>query len=1237
MRNFDGRSTILFVLLGLLFTQISFADWVTVPESTTSGSSLEIIHDSGSLVEFSWKSSGVNITNMNEDQRQYKFECQNESLNESGIPSIGGLIYLPWGSNAEVVVSSGKFSKITTDGSIEESKLLSELSFEPSDYITMGTSAIFRDITVAPLTFYPVVSDANGNTWLISDLDFEVVASGNMLGLDSTEPDRAVSRAFWPLYQSMVLNSLDEVGTRLSDTKGSYLIYVGSDYEEEIAAFVKWKEEKGFNVIVDSFDTPYQLGDLEASVADYYENLVPPLEYILLIGDENRGEYSIPANVIRNPRDIGEFDVTDWSLTYLDGEDYFPEVLIGRMSTGSSSDVTKTTRRSYRYEKNINHPGPDQPYWEGAALVAANWADGQIPLTPVATTEWLLERMQNAWNIDGAEIFSWTENGQNNATNDQIINKIDNGTLWVTYRGWGNASQWVKPEFDGSDIGRLNNINYLPILTSFVCNTGDFGNDYNPQCFAAKWTTEGSANSARGAVCAIAPSDLHTQTKYNNPLLAGFYEGVYSDNLSTISHALLRAKFELYLQFPLDREVGGTRNFVEFYHGVYHIFGDPDLSMWKQAPLQFDDNLIPNSVNLGQNHIEITVLSSGSPVLGAYVQFIQDDGFSNGGYTDASGIAVVQLEDIFVGDSKVTITKPNFEPQSATVTVGQAGSYLCVDNWTVVADEDGLVSLDETVTLSVVVKNTGTSNASTVSATLSHAGEGVVTISTDQTAFGDIAAGNEASCSPDFEFTLDASVEDGAMLEFDLEISEGSNTYNSKVWLAVGAARIVYQSFESTGESSLEPGQTATVNLTFENLGSIDLSNVTTTIESWDESVTVETATAGAQSFDANGTATFEGYELAVNSGTYGGRSVRLAAIFKIGELVVDHINFNISLEGLDGSDPLGPDWHGYFAYDNTDVDYASAPDHEIFDLANDGAAINHALSDDDITYIDLPFDFTFYGVTYESGTTLTLSSNGWLSFGDAGQYSENFYINWSIPAVLGPGAFIAGFWDDLKPLVGEQMMNVYHKVDGDRLIIEWTDALNRYLYPGVEYPTRFAIVLFDQTSRPTDSGDNEIEVHYYDIENVDQNNNYATVGIQREDHHVGLKYTYAGRYPTAAATLENGRAIRFTTVAPDGFSSVGNSSESQLVEEFKLHNAYPNPFNSTTNVRFDIADAGMVTLSVYNLLGQEVAVLINQHMEAGHQRAVWKTDDLNLSSGLFLIRLESNGLVQMGKLMYVK
>lgn len=77
---------------------------------------------------------------------------------------------------------------------------------------------------------------------------------------------------------------------------------------------------------------------------------------------------------------------------------------------------------------------------------------------------------------------------------------------------------------------------------------------------------------------------------------------------------------------------------------------------------------------------------------------------------------------------------------------------------------------------------------------------------------------------------------------------------------------------------------------------------------------------------------------------------------------------------------------------------------------------------------------------------------------------------------------------------------------------------------------------------------------------------------------------------------------------------------------EFVLHQNYPNPFNPTTTIEFDLADAALVTLTVYNVLGQEVAVLIDhEEMDAGNNLAEF--DAASFSSGVYFYRL------QVGKL----
>ena len=90
-------------------------------------------------------------------------------------------------------------------------------------------------------------------------------------------------------------------------------------------------------------------------------------------------------------------------------------------------------------------------------------------------------------------------------------------------------------------------------------------------------------------------------------------------------------------------------------------------------------------------------------------------------------------------------------------------------------------------------------------------------------------------------------------------------------------------------------------------------------------------------------------------------------------------------------------------------------------------------------------------------------------------------------------------------------------------------------------------------------------------------------------------------------------------------------------ISDFMLTKAYPNPFNPTTNLSLVLSEAGYVSVKVYNIVGQEVAVLANGIYEAnvnGHQ-LTW--DASNVSSGVYIVRAESLGKVSTQKLMLLK
>jgi hypothetical protein len=99
--------------------------------------------------------------------------------------------------------------------------------------------------------------------------------------------------------------------------------------------------------------------------------------------------------------------------------------------------------------------------------------------------------------------------------------------------------------------------------------------------------------------------------------------------------------------------------------------------------------------------------------------------------------------------------------------------------------------------------------------------------------------------------------------------------------------------------------------------------------------------------------------------------------------------------------------------------------------------------------------------------------------------------------------------------------------------------------------------------------------------------------------------------------------------------TSVDEENGSSVPSEFSLDQNYPNPFNPSTNIVFSIQKPGNVKLSVYNLLGQEIAILMNENMAAGSHSLQFDATDL--TSGLYFYRLESNQQMITKKMLLLK
>jgi hypothetical protein len=117
---------------------------------------------------------------------------------------------------------------------------------------------------------------------------------------------------------------------------------------------------------------------------------------------------------------------------------------------------------------------------------------------------------------------------------------------------------------------------------------------------------------------------------------------------------------------------------------------------------------------------------------------------------------------------------------------------------------------------------------------------------------------------------------------------------------------------------------------------------------------------------------------------------------------------------------------------------------------------------------------------------------------------------------------------------------------------------------------------------------------------------------------------------------IQNAAAQRDTVaVRGAGKTSVGvTDAELNLPKVYQLHNNYPNPFNPSTVISYDLPHQSQVVLKVYSLLGQEVATLVDGVQEAGYYHTTWGAQQAgkSLASGVYLFRISAQSTAKAGQ-----
>ncbi len=992
----------------------------------------------------------------------------------------------------------------------EKNAVYPESILEVSDRLIMRDLHLLN-IRVVPYRYNPSLKILE----VLDEVEIEVTESGEREDEGSSE--RLPSRAFEKLYSTLVLNY--EERSRDEEFQYPAILYICGGNSENNSSFqqlVEWRHQRGYVVYTASLgETGSSSNAIKNYILNAYNSLSVPPEYVALVGDVG-GSFSVPTFYESwGHNDYGGQCEGDHPYSQLDGTDLLPEVLIGRISIRSSTEMAIVVNKILNYEKGT-YASSMLPYFEKAALVGdPNSASGY---STVITNEYIAETM-NAYGmedvrlkISGGGWASWMQN------------QLDEGVLYFNYRGIYGVSG-----FDNGDIDAANNGFKLPFATVITCGTGSFAQDYTSM--SEKFLRAGTISNPKGGIAGIATATWNTHTAFNNIVDMGIYDGIFVKEMETAGGGLAHGKLALFNAYPTN-----PYNWVNAFTQWNNLMGDPATHLWTDTPENINVQFEPD-IPFGTNFLDVHVNgSNGNDLENALVTLLKDnDEIFLNGFTDQNGNVSFDLNYNNGGEINIAVTKRNIIPFISTIEISTDGNLINIDPSQEMSIEDGtegngILNPGETVDIQIPLKNFGLINVSGIQAVLESTSP-FVTLVDNSSNYGTISSG-ESSSGEGFTLSLEPSAIDGEDLGIRIHITDdsGEEWIGSVPLLARGGYLIV------ENDAFVEKNQTTEIQVSVQNNGTIAVENVLAELIYNGESIEILDSEGAWGTISPNETVVCSDcFTIHVGNNLVNGSSIPLSLRFYNADGYDNQQTLTLQVGEVSESDPLGPDAYGYYIYDMADTGYNIALEYDWIEIDPDfgGPGTDLYISDSgngnfshSSETVELPFTFRFYGVDY---VNMSVNSNGWISMGETDMES---FRNYPVPGAGGPSPMIAAFWDDLKTAYGGDVIQ-HMDPDSQFVIIEWSEMRTQN-QNSVE---SFQVILYNSQVPPF--GDGNIKIQYKIFNNTSSGNyiggtpmhgGYCTIGIENHLGNDGLEYTFSNNYAPAATELEDGSALLITT-----------------------------------------------------------------------------------------------------------
>ena len=328
-----------------------------------------------------------------------------------------------------------------------------------------------------------------------------------------------------------------------------FLIIYANAFESSapLSALIQMKQNEGWTVgAVNVASIGSTVIGIRDFIIDYY-NSMQNVTFVLLVGD---------TDTIPNAVGFGSSSpATDLYYSCINSEDYYPDVLLGRLP------ARNTTQLDHMVDK----------------IAAYKAAAGLKDATFMASTD-NYSVSENTHNVvaqyfltphgyDVHKLYTYTYN----ATTQQVKNAINAGTNYAIYSGHGDTDCWADgPYFTQSDVAGLTNTRY-PFVASFACLTGKYQLN---ECFAETWLRDD-----HGAVSMIA-SSVTSYWDEDDWFEKGMFFGMFNFPWAGYPDQVWAASANLSGKFIVWRMSNWGGGDSLRYFEMYNLFGDPSLEYY---------------------------------------------------------------------------------------------------------------------------------------------------------------------------------------------------------------------------------------------------------------------------------------------------------------------------------------------------------------------------------------------------------------------------------------------------------------------------------------------------------------------------------------------------------------------------------------------------------------------------------------------------------------------------------